>query len=286
MKKKWVAIIIVQLFCILALPACEENRQESLHPIQSIAAVLPSPTPAAPELPLIGPDDPFPTVDGVDSFDRCLAMMEENEKVDLPLPSAKLFGLEGVDGVLYDAAVAYETHSDGDLMMPTLSVVGSYQNETGETCFVCIYWRYHYGFLAYGLTDPTRPQYYPSFCAEAARITLAQQPDGTWLCTDLLRGFTEGYDGDHAEMMARQVAEPDPALMETVQNFLRSAWGEDGGGNPLFRGEVYQMDGVRPLTTTDPYALLDIYLNHYFRPTTASLSPSPSPAETTEIPDG
>lgn len=232
-----------------------------------------SPSPTAAELPVIGPDDPFP----FGNYDRgpFEEMTKTNERVELPLPTSALFGLEGADAALYEAAVADiynlavpEAFSGDDLYLPSLSVIGSYQNEDGETCYVCVYRRYCYDYLAYGLADPDRPQYFPAFDYMPVRITLAEQEGGTLVCSDFLWGQLNGFSGGpekRGEVLADMLAGPSPEIREKIKEYVRLMQQDPVNGDAMVHGKIPAPDNYRNLTTPDPYELLDIYLGYFFR---------------------
>lgn len=262
MKKRLVLLLAILLLCAGCGPKSVPDPSPS-----------PSPSPTATGLPIIGPDDPFP----FGNYDRgpFEEMAKTNERVELPLPTSALFGLEGADAALYEAAVADiynlavpEAFSGDDLYLPSLSVIGSYQNEDGETCYVCVYRRYCYDYLAYGLADPDRPQYFPAFDYMPVRITLAEQEGGTLVCSDFLWGQLNGFSGSlekRGEVLADMLAGPSPELQEKIKEYVRLMQQDPVNGDAMVHGKIPAPDNYRNLTTPDPYELLDIYLGYFFR---------------------
>lgn len=165
--------------------------------------------------------------------------------VELPLPSGKTFGLEGVDAVLYDAAVDYYSTKGGkaDLLIPSLGVLDTYQTEDGSTCYICRFRGYDYYNLGYGLGDLEDPQYnLGSGGYDLARFTVSKTESGALACTEVF----VSWDGEGWPASIRIICGPKADLAAAI-----------------IKNETLPVQ-IRNLTPSDPEELLRIYLNYTF----------------------
>ena len=177
-----------------------------------------------------------------------LGEREQAPAIELPLPypSSQIFGLEGVDAVLYDAAVDYYSWRGGEdedgLLMPSLAVIDSYA-EGGNTCYICWFRQFDYYGLGYGLGDLNDPQYVSSHGRTLARFTVTTNAAGELRCTEI----EEAGDGEGWAVSIRKLCGPRTALAEAIIN----------------NGAI-KVDGTRDITTADHKEMLRVYLDYYF----------------------
>jgi len=178
------------------------------------------------------------------------AKLEGPASVELPLPSSKVFGLEGTDAMLYDIAVKYYSAQAGDpdirmhLLMPSLGVLDTYQAEDGSTCYLCRFRGYDYYDLGHGLRDLNHPRYTPgSGGYDLARFTLAKTQSGKPVCTEVVLSA----DGEGWSQSIRLICGPKKELAQAIIENKKL---------PVT---------IRDITPADPKKLLDIYLDYYFR---------------------
>lgn len=183
-------------------------------------------------------------------LDYCFKTPHESPLcVKLPLPSSRMFGLEGVDAALYDGAVEYYStrlirggKCDG-LLLPSLALLDTYPADDGSTCYICMFRQYDYYDLGYGLSDLNNPQYNPGGGSNVARFTVRETEVGDAVCTDVF----EGYDGPGWAFGVREICGPNEKLAEAII-----------GNTPL---PVEKRD----ITPPGIKELLDVYLDYYFR---------------------
>ncbi len=170
--------------------------------------------------------------------------------VELPLPSSKVFGLEGTDALLYDIAVKYYSVQLEDpeirkhLFMPSLGVLDTYQTEDGSTCYLCRFRGYDYYNLSQGLRDLNHPRYSPgSGGYDLARFTIAKTQSGKPVCTEVVLSA----DGEGWAQSIRLICGPKKELARAIIENKKL---------PVT---------IRDITSADSKKLLDIYLDYYFR---------------------
>lgn len=147
-----------------------------------------------------------------------------------PLPTAEIYGLTGEEATLYNAVAAFLGNDREELMLPSLTVYGSYSGDNGETYYVCGLLRLHY----YGLEDLENPIYSVGSAGNSARITITE--DG--VCTEIM----ETLDGDDNTERIKEICGP---LTEVAE-----AW--NSGNDAALEGKV--------LTPADAQELLQPYL--------------------------
>ena len=189
----------------------------------------------------VSPDNPCPRSDIV--YYLYMAMKQEEKKsgaesTSFPIPTGEAFGLKGDDGTLYSAVAQFICSDaiDGDLLLPSLTVYGSFDGNKGEKNYVCGLLRYYY----YGLdvkNSDNLPEDQVGASGSIARITIK---DG--VCT----AIEETGDGaTDAERTAR-IRE----LCGPLTNLAKSLNDETAKGRQI---------------TPDSYqALLSAYTKYYF----------------------
>lgn len=136
---------------------------------------------------------------------------------EFPVPTGEAFGLEGEDAALYTAAASAKADTmlprisgtDTMLLLPTLSVWGTYDGENGEKHYVCGYGEQFYYDLGAELQDMQNPQYSSNGGGgNPARITLAA--DGT------LVDVQETYDGADNTARIQELCGPLTELADAI----------------------------------------------------------------------
>lgn len=164
-----------------------------------------------------------------------------------PIPEAEAFGLTGEDADLYSAAVSHFNRdtapeyfvSDGDLdlILPSVSVLGKYTTDEGNTAYVVNFVKCFFFNLGSGLADLNNPIYTSTYLTNLASFTLDK--DGNLVAFDEL--------GDGADDSA--VYEICGPLTEIAEKFLAGGWPEE----------------IAHIPATDSYEdMLQQYLNFYF----------------------
>lgn len=169
----------------------------------------------------------------------------------LPLPWSKMYGLEGYDAILFDAAVQYySTRGDGiTLCIPALKLLDSYKNEDGDTCYICQFHTYDFYDLAYGLSDLTHPVinlYNGGY--SLARFTLRKTQEGETMCSDIMVIM----DDDGWEYSIKAICGPKTELAEAI-----------------IKDERQEFDG-RYLVQNDSTAMLNTFIDYCFGRQTAN----------------
>lgn len=163
----------------------------------------------------------------------------------LPLPWSEMYGLEGYDAILFDAAVYYYSiHGDGiTLCLPALKVLDSYENEAGDTCYICQFKTYDFYDLAYGLSDLAHPVIdLHSGGYSLARFTLRKTQEGVTMCSDIMVTM-----GDNSwEYSIRAICGPKTDLADA-----------------FIKDETQDFDG-RYLIPNDSTAMLNTYMDYCF----------------------
>lgn len=170
------------------------------------------------------------------------ALYEKRVPPELPNPTSKTYGLEGIDAVLYNAASAFYSTKvqTPDLFLPSLAYLDSYQTDDGKTYYICWFKQCDFFLLGYGLSDLDDPKYRLSGGKFVTRFTLEESKNGEVICTELFPDFDPqgGYE--------KIVCGPKTELAEAIAN-----------GTELPVEE-------RWITPSDPEELLAIYIDYYF----------------------
>ena len=159
-------------------------------------------------------------------------------KADFPIPTGEVFGLKGDDAALYTAVAKFICPDaiDGDLLLPSLKVYGSYDADNGGKNYVCGLLRYYY----YGLdvkNSDALPEDQVGASGSIAKITVK---DG--VCT----AIEETGDGETAAGRAKRIRD----LCGPLTDLAKSLNDETAKGRQI---------------TPDSYqALLSAYTKYYF----------------------
>ena len=135
MKKLFAALL-----ALLLLTGCQEKKPQ---------AELPRPEPKPP----VTEQTPAPPAAEETTAEPAEEAPPEKqpETTKLPTPSASMFGLTGKEAALYDAAVSQKyPREDNDIVLPSLRVRGSFE-EDGRTIVICdIHYTYYYDYTGPG----------------------------------------------------------------------------------------------------------------------------------------
>ena len=151
----------------------------------------------------VSPENPCPRSDIV--YYLYKAMTGDDTKsgadaaTDFPVPTGETFGLKGEDAVLY-TAVAKRLCADvidGDLLLPSLTVYGSYDAGNGAKSYVCGLLRFYY----YGLDIKNADNLPESQVGSSGSIAKITVKDG--VCTEI----EETEDGATASGRAERIRE-------------------------------------------------------------------------------
>ncbi len=156
-----------------------------------------------------------------------------------PIPDGAAFGLMGEEATLYSAAaqVLCADTPDGDLMLPSLTLYGQYDNGDGNVIYVCGLLRAYYYDL--DLSDPKHPSYSGTGgVGNLARITVSNEG----VCT----AIDETYDGDTVEGRANRISE----LCGPLTDLASALTNETAAG--------------KQLTPNDYKEMLSAYVKKYF----------------------
>lgn len=150
-----------------------------------------------------------------------------------------------MDAVLYDAAVEFYSSRSGPdhLCVPSISILDTYEDDAGNTNYICWFRQIDYYNLAKGLSDLDNPQYTLSNGKELSRFTVTKLDTGKSICTDIM----EIADGEGMIASIDTICGPKTELAAAIKS-----------GAPL---PVEEHD----ITSTDPAEVLDIYLDNFFR---------------------
>lgn len=124
-----------------------------------------------------------------------------------------MFGLTGVDAVLYDAAVRYEKENTGitatDLNIPSLKILDEYKNADGNTCYIVGFRSYFYIDIGYGLNDLKAPKYnFSGGGYDLSRFTVTKEG----ICSEVY----VSADGEGWAYSIKEICGPKTALAEAV----------------------------------------------------------------------
>lgn len=165
-----------------------------------------------------------------------------------PIPEAEAFGLTGEEASLYKGAVSHFNReaepgyfaSNGvntDLILPSISVLGSYMTDEGNSAYVVNYVKCFFYDLGSGLADLNNPVYTSTYLNNLASFTLDK--DGN------LIAFDELHDGED-DSAVYEICGP---LTDIAEKFLSDGWPEE----------------IARIPATDSYEdMLQQYLNFYF----------------------
>ncbi len=151
----------------------------------------------------VSPENPCPRSDIV--YYLYKAMTPDSTKsgadaaTDFPIPTGETFGLKGEDAALYTAVAKRLCPEaiDGDLLLPSLAVYGSYDAGNGAKSYVCDFLRFYYYRLDVKNAD-NLPENQVGASGSIARITVK---DG--VCTEI----AETEDGATASARADRIRE-------------------------------------------------------------------------------
>lgn len=177
--------------------------------------------------------------------DPAVLLTEPKKENTLPRPSSKMFGLEGMDAALYDAAVdAYSIfENETDLILPSLTLITEYEDEEGCINYVCLLRDFDYYDLATGLDDKENPVYNFGSGGYYAQFVVQETEDGEYFCVE--RNLSQ--DGEGWADSIRRICGSQQDVAEAIIN------NED---IPV---------QTREITSSDPEELLRIYLDYNFR---------------------
>lgn len=164
-----------------------------------------------------------------------------------PIPEAEAFALTGEEANLYRAAVNrfnrdetpeyFASDSSLDLILPSISVLGKYTTDEGNTAYVVNFVKCFFFDLGSGLAHLNNPVYTSTYLNNLASFTLDK--DGN------LVAFDELGDGEDHSAVYRICGH----LTDIADEFLVSGWPE----------------GIARIPGADSYEdMLQQYLNYYF----------------------
>ena len=185
----------------------------------------------------VSPENPCPRADIVYYLYKGMPRYETNG--GFPIPEGTAFGLSGEDAALYSAAakvLCEDFQSEGDLLLPSLSVYGQYDGSDGSKNYVCGLLRLYYYDLDIGNSENI-PENKAGGAGNLARITVKNG-----VCT----AIETTYDGDTAEGRASRIRE----LCGPLTNLAKR----------LIDGSAQE----RRLTTDNYQDLLSAYTKYYF----------------------
>ena len=132
--------LLAALLALLLLTGCQEKKTQAEPPRPEPEPPVTQQTPALPaaEETAEEPAEKAPPE-------------QQPETAKLPTPSASMFGLTGKEAALYDAAVSQKyPREDNDIVLPSLRVRGSFE-EDGRTIVICdIHYEYYYDYTGPG----------------------------------------------------------------------------------------------------------------------------------------
>ena len=166
-------------------------------------------------------------------------VVSQENRDEFPIPDGETFGLTGEEATLYSAAaqVLCADTLDGDLMLPSLTLYGQYDNGDGNVSYVCELLRAYYYDL--DLSDPKHPSYSGTGgVGNLARITVSNEG----VCT----AIDETYDGDTVEGRANRISE----LCGPLTDLASALTNETAAG--------------KQLTPNDYKEMLSAYVKKYF----------------------
>ena len=245
MKKAF--LIFVSVLLVLFCAACgtkdAEPPEVSDGPEESAA-------PNAPDTPEQTPPINPPENESEPSVSQKIHLDGQAVSYDkFPIPEAETFGLTGEEASLYKGAVSHFNReaepgyfaSDGvntDLILPSISVLGSYTTDEGNSAYVVNYVKCFFYDLGSGLSDLNSPIYTSYYMNNLASFTLDK--DGN------LIAFDELHDGED-DSAVYEICGP---LTDIAEKFLAP------GGWP---------EEIARIPATDSYEdMLQQYLNYYF----------------------
>lgn len=218
--------------CVLVLLSGCTHRDVDISPLPEVSSSI-EVTPSS--VPSPTPDHPGPSP----TFDQ------------FPPPTGEMFELSGIDKVLYEAAVDQRfLPGSVHLLLPELSIIGSYPGEDEMTHYVCWLWSFDYYALGNGLEDLDNPSYALNTSCGPVRVTIKENSSQEFECVEFMEATGDGSDIAW-DLSYDAICGPYKEWAEKMKNATTR----------------YPIDlSVEPrnLTTTDPVEMLNIYLNYFF----------------------
>jgi len=171
-----------------------------------------------------------------------------------PLPTAEIYGLEGMDAVLFNAAAQFYSWRGGSnsLLLPALTLLDTYELDEHTTCYVCLFREFDYYDLDQGLDDLDHPNYVPSFGALLSRFIVVSDDEGIPQTVEI----EEQGDGEGWRRSIQNICGPNQVLATALIEGLELPVEE------------------RDIPSRDPIAMLDRYIEYTYR---SSQPPPESP---------